>query len=41
MAFATGRCQTVDFLRIGLLMAVAVPLLGIWWSRFVLSTYLS
>ncbi len=41
MAFATGRCKTVDFLKIGLLMAVAVPLIGIWWSQFVLSTYLS
>lgn len=37
IAFATGRCKTMDFLKIGLLMAAVVPLLGILWSRCLLA----
>lgn len=40
MAFATGRCKTVDFVKIGLLMAVAVPILGVLWSKLILANWL-
>jgi len=41
LAFATGRIETKDFIRIGLVMAVLTPLIGVGWTSVVIDWVLS
>jgi solute carrier family 13 (sodium-dependent dicarboxylate transporter), member 2/3/5 len=41
LAFATGRLETKDFIRIGLVMAVLTPLIGVGWTSLVIDWILS
>jgi sodium-dependent dicarboxylate transporter 2/3/5 len=36
MVFATGRCRTMDFLRMGLVLGLLTPALAVVWSSLVL-----
>lgn len=40
MVYATGRCGAMDFIKIGILMGLIVPAIGILWLQLVLSTVL-
>lgn len=36
IVFSTGLCRTGDFLRIGLVMGLLLPLLGLFWAQIIL-----
>jgi len=36
IAFATNRCETKDFLYMGLIMGVITPLLGMFWTSLII-----
>lgn len=40
IVFATGRCATKDFLRVGLIVGILTPLLAVLWSELVLDRIL-
>ena len=37
MVYATGRCEAKDFVRIGLLMGLIVPAIGVLWLYLALA----
>lgn len=41
MVFATGRLQTADLLKVGLVVGVITPVLGIAWALFCLRTFVT
>jgi sodium-dependent dicarboxylate transporter 2/3/5 len=36
MAYATGRCQTRDFIRLGIPLGLVTPALAVLWITLVL-----
>ena len=40
MVYATGRCESSDFIRSGVVMGILVPLIGILWLAVVLESVL-
>ena len=39
MVFATGRCETRDFLRLGIVFGIVGPVVAVVWVRLVLAFY--